>query len=375
MNILHVIPTLGVGGAERLMLVQLSALKQSGDTVAVAVLKAPYDLQLELEAAGIYVIRLSAHHRWNLIAGIKNISRIARERQAATVHAHLYFPAIYVGLAHWCGALGANTYATFHNLAYVPGANKSKWRLFIHRHLAKLIYARGFTAMMGVSKAAADHYKDALNLRSVLVLHNPVDIADVDRILEQLPEPDTSAVPNIILPGRLVHEKGHRYLIAALQLLKDRGVAFTATFAGGGPMQDDITEMVSQQDLSHDVEITGTVTHEEMIKRVGQATVVAIPSLYEGFGITALEAMAARRPVVATTVGGLPEVLGSPETGLLIPPADPQALADALEKLLASPGLRETLGAAGRKRAETQFSVAANAQRLRDIYTGNVAET
>lgn len=370
MNILHVIPTLGVGGAERLMVVQLSALKKSGDTVAVAVLKGPFDLQLELEAAGIDVIRLPAHHRWNLISGARGVSRLAKDRKADVVHAHLYFPAIYVGLAHWFGILRARSYVTFHNLAYVPGANKSNWRLFIHRQLAKLVYSHGFTEMMGVSKAAADHYQQALNLRSVLVLHNPVDLADIDHNLEHLPEPELDAPPNIILPGRLVHEKGHKYLISALKTLKDRGIAYSATFAGGGPKQDDITEQVSQQDLAHEIEITGTLTHPEMIKRVGQATVVAIPSTYEGFGITALEAMAASRPVVATMVGGLPEVLGDPPTGVLIPPADPDALADALQTLLASPELRAKLGAAGRKRAETHFSVDTNAQNLRDIYTG-----
>jgi glycosyltransferase involved in cell wall biosynthesis len=82
-----------------------------------------------------------------------------------------------------------------------------------------------------------------------------------------------------------------------------------------------------------------------------------LPSLYEGFGIAILEAMAAGRPVVATAVGGIPEVVVHGETGLLVPPGDPVALADALHELLAHPERARALGARGRERAREKFRI------------------
>jgi glycosyltransferase involved in cell wall biosynthesis len=96
--------------------------------------------------------------------------------------------------------------------------------------------------------------------------------------------------------------------------------------------------------------------HDELHELYARAAVVACPSRREGFGVACLEAMAHGRPVVATRVGGLLDLVVDGETGIVVPPRDPAALRSALDRLLADPDLRRRLGMAGRDRARTQFS-------------------
>jgi glycosyltransferase involved in cell wall biosynthesis len=101
---------------------------------------------------------------------------------------------------------------------------------------------------------------------------------------------------------------------------------------------------------------------------MSDADIVVVPSLWEGFGLVTLEAMAARKPVVASRVSALPEIVVHGETGLLVPPGDPQAQAEALLQLLADRGLAEAMGARGRKRLEVEFTVEKMAQRHAEVY-------
>jgi glycosyltransferase involved in cell wall biosynthesis len=100
----------------------------------------------------------------------------------------------------------------------------------------------------------------------------------------------------------------------------------------------------------------GFVPHDELQRLYGRAAVVACPSRREGFGVACLEAMAHGRPVVATRVGGLLDLVVDGETGIVVPARDPAALRSALERLLGDPDLRRRLGEAGRERARTHFS-------------------
>jgi glycosyltransferase involved in cell wall biosynthesis len=105
-----------------------------------------------------------------------------------------------------------------------------------------------------------------------------------------------------------------------------------------------------------------------MLGAMAAADLVVVPSRFEGFGLTALEAMALGRPVVATTAGGLPEVIEHGVSGWLVAPAEPQALAAAISSLLDNAALRTSLGSAAKERANDHFALPAIARRLCDIY-------
>ncbi len=113
---------------------------------------------------------------------------------------------------------------------------------------------------------------------------------------------------------------------------------------------------------------------EQYIELYSHCVVFACPSVYEPFGIINLEAMACERPVVASAVGGIPEVVVPGTTGLLVPPADPRALADALNHVLRDRALARRMGLAGRRRVEEHFSWTSIAQKTKAMYEGLLQE-
>jgi glycosyltransferase involved in cell wall biosynthesis len=141
----------------------------------------------------------------------------------------------------------------------------------------------------------------------------------------------------ILYAGRLSPEKGVLEIVEAA-----RGLNLVV--AGDGPLRPEVPAA------------RGFVPHDELQGLYARAAVVACPSRREGFGVACLEAMAHGRPVVATDVGGLRDLVVDGETGIVVPPRDPAALRGALERLLADRELRRRLGAAGRERARRHFS-------------------
>lgn len=366
MKILHVIESLGVGGAETLLVNLLPELQSQGDEVTVAVMRGPFDLRRALELHGVRVVVLRARHRWNLIGAAHELAALVRSGGFEVVHAHLYFPAVVAALSRRLGLHRAAQVVSFHNLAYAPGVNKAGAGLRWRKRLAAALYPRGFDAILGVSAAVARHYEQALGLHGVQVLHNPVPRALADR-----PEPAAAAQKegfSVVVPGRLVHEKGHADFLQALSLLRSQGRGLSVTLAGHGPLRASLVQQIEELALADCIAITGAMPHAQLLDAVEAADLVVVPSRFEGFGLTALEAMALGRPVVATTAGGLPEVIADGETGLLVPPQDPTQLAQAIGLLMDDAPLRQRLGAAGRQRAKQEFSLSAVTARLRDIY-------
>lgn len=360
MKILHIIDTLGRGGAERLLVMVLPELARHGHNAAVAVRSAPYDLQPELEAAGLTVIRLPRRYKWNLFGTARDIANAMPD--ADILHAHLYFPAVSTALARVLGLTQAKTCVTYHNLAYC-GANREGPKLRFRRNLAAYLHARGMDARLAVSGAVADHYREALSLDRVEVLHNPIDHAAIMAIPTPPRAPDSPL--HIVLPGRLVQEKGHRDLLEALHDPRLAELDVTVTFAGHGKLQGAIQDLAA--DLPFPLTITGNLDHREFLAVVAGADIVVVPSRFEGFGLTALEAMGLSKPVIASTAGGLPEVLG--DTGRLVGVGDVAAIADAILELSRDhDGLRDTMGRAARARTETEFGLPAITERLIRIY-------
>jgi colanic acid/amylovoran biosynthesis glycosyltransferase len=172
------------------------------------------------------------------------------------------------------------------------------------------------------------------------------------------------ATPIVLCPAKLVAVKGHRHLLDAAARLTARGIAFELWLAGDGPEADALARRADQLDLGDRVRRLGTVPHAELLRLYAEGRVdcVVLPSLdlgdglHEGISVALLEAMAYGIPAIGTRTGGLPELLDD-GGGVLVPPADAAALADALERLLGSAVLRAELGRAGRRRIEEEFDV------------------
>ncbi len=367
MRILHVIESLGVGGAELALATLLGALQRQGHTVAVAVMRPPLDGVDALAAQGIHTHCLPARAQWNLPGRAQDLARLARRLDIDILHAHLYFPAVCTALARRLHLCTAATVVTFHNLAYVPGVNRAGFGLWLRRQLARRLYPDGFDRMIAVSCAVAEHYRAALGLRAIDVIHNPVDVAAMETLAAS-PVARHDGTPHLVVPGRLVHEKGHADLLRALASLHTQGWMLRTTLAGGGPLRQILAREIAALGLADHVHITGTLAHTALLALVCSADIVVVPSRFEGLGLAALEAMALRRPLVATSAGGLAEVVEHGVSGLVVPPNAPQALAAAIAALLADSALRAGLAVGGRRRVEQQFALPLIGAQLHALY-------
>jgi glycosyltransferase involved in cell wall biosynthesis len=185
------------------------------------------------------------------------------------------------------------------------------------------------------------------------------------------PRRDETEPLRVLVPANLLEVKGHRHLVDALALLRERGVPVVAGLAGQGPLRAEIEGHATRLGLGDSCVILGQLSHEQLLARYadGRVDVVALPSVTtpsgekEGIPVSLLEAMGHGVPVVGTAAGGVPELLGD-GSGLLVPPADPVALADALERLARDEPLRAQLARHGRERVERDFSVDAVVREL-----------
>jgi glycosyltransferase involved in cell wall biosynthesis len=227
--------------------------------------------------------------------------------------------------AHW---LAAGLVARTLGRPYVLQVWGTDVELARHAPLLARPVLRGARVVVCASRALADQARGLGGL-DVRVIPSGVDLpASVGAEAEP---------PEILYAGRLSPEKGVAELVEAARGLK-------LVVAGDGPLRDELPGAL------------GLVPHDELERLLARAAVVVCPSRREGFGVVCAEAMAHGRPVVATAVGGLLDLVVDGETGLLVPPRDPPALRAAIDRLLADPGLRRRLGEAGRERIRERFS-------------------
>jgi glycosyltransferase involved in cell wall biosynthesis len=169
--------------------------------------------------------------------------------------------------------------------------------------------------------------------------------------------------------------KGFRYLLEALAQLKHKHPDLRLKVIGQPGHETGTLERIERLGLSSRVEFTGHVPAETIARAYANATLAVVPSLYEGFGFPAGEAMACEVPVVSTRGGALPEVVGEDGTcGLLVPPESADALARAIDELLTQPARRLAMGKAGRARVLEHFTWRAAAERTVEVYREAIAE-
>jgi len=170
-------------------------------------------------------------------------------------------------------------------------------------------------------------------------------------------------------------KKGVLYLLQALQMLREDGIKLTIVddaerhssyIEDVGPLPSYGLKLVKKLDLDGMVHFTGRLTHKELAQHYSAAQIAVVPSLYEGFGIPAAEAMACGTPVISTTGGALPEVVG--DAGILVPPRSADALAAAIKQLLNDKQTQRQMSEAGRKRVREQFNWEQAARKTLEVY-------
>lgn len=183
----------------------------------------------------------------------------------------------------------------------------------------------------------------------VSIIHNGVDLAEIKPLMERA---HTRVPFRIVSIGRLSWEKGHEYLISALPLIKKEFPLAHLVLVGGGAEEQKLRQLTHVLDLNSSVFFRGALPHLRAMGEAAQAEVFVGPSLAEGLGIVFLEAQALGIPVVGTYVGGIPDAIEHGVTGLLVPPKDPSAIAEAVMKIFRDVDLRSRFNKNTKERIE-----------------------
>jgi glycogen(starch) synthase len=179
--------------------------------------------------------------------------------------------------------------------------------------------------------------------------------------------------PTIVSWGRIQYEKGFQTLVDALPVLRHRVPGLKAVIAGRGSHLGELESQAQRVGVDHMIDFAGFVPDEDLRRLLHTCSCAVIPSLYEPFGIVALEALASDAPLVAAGTGGLLEVLDGTGAGLLYPPGDVGALAWALERMITEPGLAASCQEAGHRLVTATYSWDAVASATLPVYASVLA--
>lgn len=284
--------------------------------------------------------------------------RELRTFRPTIVHAHWWIP----GGLLVAGASSAPLVVTCHGSDIRMLDGPAIWR-----RLARRVFTRA-ARVTTVSRFLADDLRTAFPQLAprLVVTPMPVDAAHF-ATGRDVPK---SHPPRLLYAGNLLESKGVDDLLDAFAALRGRGIPCRLKILGEGSHTSALRERATRLGVDDDVDWSDFVPQTRMPAEYGASTITVLPTRgrHEGLGLTLVEALLAGSAVVGTRVGGIPEVVDDGVTGLLVPPQDPSALADALESLLANPVLRTRLVEAGRERVSATYGAAAASQRMIDLY-------
>lgn len=347
-----------VGGGEVSLLTLLKGLDRArwGPVVVVpeegAVAAGCRALGLPTRVVPLWTLRRPGPAVLRSVAALR---RLIRETDARLLHANGSRAMVYAGLA---GRLEGRP--VIWHLRIIEPDPALDWLL---ARLATRVIATSEAVRARLARWPWAHRRCAV-VPNGLDLQAFVPLKDPEAVREALGL--GPAVRVIGTVGRLVTFKGHRYLLEAFARLRERHPDLYLLAVGDGPERPALERQARELGVAAAVRFTGH--REDVADLLTALEVFVLPSLAEHFGRVLLEAMAMERPVVATAAGGVPEVVEANVTGLLVPPGEPTALADAMATLLADPGRARAMGQAGRRRVEEHFSLRRHAEAVEAVF-------
>ena len=304
------------------------------------------ELTLGLDDGGLRSkVRLSALVP---VAGI--LSRICRDEGIEHLHAHSLGDVAM--LAMLCHELGGPPYSvTLHGpLEHYGPAQRAKWT-----HAAFAICVSNRLKQEVLSRIPE------MDPSKIEVVSMGVDTRVFCRHTPYEP-PAQHETWRLVSCGRLHPAKGHDDCIRALSLLRARGIDAHLCILGDGPARHDLESLVESLGLASAVTLAGAVSEERVRHELAHAHAFCLGSHDEAIGVATMEAMSMGLPVIVTRVGGVPELVEHESTGMLVPPRDPQAMADAIERVLCDTALARRISDAARLRIEQDFDARRSAE-------------
>lgn len=359
-TVVHYTDSTVFGGAEQMLFTLLAALdrRRWRPVLIHHDARGATPIGERARALDVEVRCLPRPRRTLLVRELHTFARAIRAERASVFHAHLGWP-----LRCSRALLGAR-------LARVPAVVATQ-QLFsgawVRRYESAGRHRLVSTAVdryIAVSRAIADEMQPfcVRRDRQVTVVYNAVDPARITTPASARAHEACGGRPTILTLARLEEQKGLEHLVAAAALVPEA----TFVVAGEGRERASLEARAREAGVADRVRFVGH--RSDVPELLAACDLFVLPSLVEGSPISVMEAMAAGRPVVATDIGGTNEVVLDGATGLLVPPADPEALAMAIRAVLGDAELRDRLGAAGRERARREFSAEAMAAQVSTVY-------
>lgn len=359
-RVLQVVLQLNPGGTERLV-VEIVRRLHRRFPMAVCCLDAPGQWADRLTAIGVEVIALQRQAGFQLGLA-RGVARVARHHRSTVLHCHHYSPFVYGRLASVL-VPGSRVVFTEHGrLSDAPPSAK--------RRLATSLLTAGVSQLYAVSHDLRSHLLAEGFPERLAVIRNGIDAAtapsaaarDAARAALGV-DRDVRLIGSV---GRLDPVKDLRTLIGAFATAHRADSRVRLVILGDGPERAALEALIDAAGLADRARLLGH--REDVAALLPGFDIYANSSITEGISLTILEAMAAERPVVVTSVGGNPEIVEHNVTGLLRPARDAEALAEALLLLSANPVLAARLGKAGRERVLAQFTLDQMVERYAQIY-------
>jgi glycosyltransferase involved in cell wall biosynthesis len=353
---------LPVGGAETLLLAALKATEPRCVYPLVCSLSEKGPIGEEMERAGIEVIPLGRmqHKRFD-VGIILRLCRLMRQREVDIVHTHLYHASRYGRIAATLAGVPC-VVASFHNVYPI--------RRF-KQHVFNWILGKITDRVIAVSEAVKDHLVgyDHIAPDLITVLPNAIDLRhfgghDRTEARRRLGIPPDAYVVGTV--GRLEPQKGHVVLLQAMRELADACPEARVLLIGGGSQEQALRGAADDLGLADRITFTGE--RRDVPALMAALDLFVLPSLWEGLPLVLLEAMASGAPVVATRVGGVPEVVSDGATGILIDPNRPDQLAAAIIRCRNDRDGAARMAEASRRWVEARASIQPYARRLEALY-------
>lgn len=358
LRILQVVSTLSLGGAERIVHRIAAELGRRGDAVSVAHLGsiAGNAVASELRADGFTPVDLGAAHLYD-VGAVGRLVRLVKQGQFDVLHTHLLYADVHGRVA---GRLaGVPVVSTLHNvLASFDGQRPD--RRLLERLSARYLVDRIVT----VTPSTASDLVRAWGVpqERAVFIPNGIDLEPWLRV----PEPSGDGPVRVTTVGSLTRQKAQHAFIDAAASLLGRGHRVTFRIVGHGPLDAELRAKAHALGIENHIEFTGA--RADVPELMADSDIFVLSSAWEGMPLSAMEAGAAARPAVVTDVGAIRAVVEDGSTGLIVPPHDPGALADGIERLVGDADERRAMGRRAREVARSRFSHVTMVDRYREVY-------
>lgn len=354
-------------GAEVQLKVLLSKLVRRAEINLSVILFNEGRLEKEIAALGIPV-RVFPETEWGSPKIFIELVRTFKGSNVQLVHTHKYKDTILAApAAKLCGI--QHVVRTVHGLSE-PFEGLQAFKMSLYEAIERTVHRYCVDSIIGVSSQIESKYKTEGQVSRVTCIRNGIDFevksVQTDRWCTRKGlgvDPGTCLIGTV---GRLTPVKGIPYLLEAASILLRQGANVKVLIVGDGSSRLDLMTQARGLGISENVVFLG---HREDTEVLLQAVdIFVLPSLSEGIPMALLEAMAASRAVVASRVGGIPEIIEDGSEGFLVEPMDAESLAERCRQLIESPEAARKMGEQGRKRVERDFSATVMADRVALVY-------